>query len=76
MKKIIKKENGFIIVKGNYLPYYNKNDDTLECPFLKFTGLEIIDIDEEELWLEPIRHMDWCIQLLDGVGNVEEEMQG
>jgi len=36
MKKIIKKERGFIIVKGNYLQYYNENDDVLECPYLHF----------------------------------------
>lgn len=57
-----------IEIFGDFLEYYNKEEDTLECPYLEFTNCEMLDIDSESLFLE-IRD-DSEIKELDDLGEV------
>lgn len=41
-----------IEILGNFLSYYNEEEDILECPYLVFTNCEMLDMDSESLFLE------------------------
>ena len=68
MYKFKKYENGTIEIFGSFLKYYNDEDDVLECPFLEFTNCEMLDMDEESLFLEV--DSDSKIVELDALGEV------
>ena len=59
-----------IEIFGDFLKYYNEEDDALECPYLEFTNCEMLDIDAESLFLE-IRDDSEIIEL----NSLGEEVQ-
>lgn len=60
MKNIKILENGMIKVIGNYLNWYNKDNDSIDntCP-VSFENCELLEIDEECMILEP--ESDWTV---------------
>ncbi|MBO8161320.1 MAG: hypothetical protein H0Z24_06745 [Thermosipho sp. (in: Bacteria)] len=69
---IKKLENGYIVVEGDYLPFYIEHEDRIDETDpendLHYDGqIELLSIDEEEVWFEPDYSGNWKVETNDAI---------